>query len=213
MNKIIPFFFLLFLSLTSCIEIVEEITLHKDKSGNIKYRLETNQISSFLNSFSDFIDLPIENRLKTEVEKFALKIKHQEGIDSVKFNIDEKSGYSLLTLSFTNQDALNNAIYSILGYKKKMFSPKYIKITNHNFQRKNFSPWVKKYLEKEKVDIPGKELISMVTFKTIINYPVVVKKFKGKNLSLSTDRLKITQKNKLNDVFDNKTNVSIKSKQ
>jgi hypothetical protein len=213
MKKILLFLFIFPLGLTSCVEIVEEITLHSNKSGNIKYKLETDQFASFLNTFSEFIDGSIENQMKTQVEAFALNLKSQEGIDSVRFNTDGKSGNTLLEFSFTNPDALNNAIYKIFRYEKNMFSPKYIKLTNHNFQRKNFAPLVQKYLEKEKIKLQTRDIINLIAFKTIIQYPVEVKKYRGNNLEISDNRKSIIQKNKLSDVLENKTNVAIKSRQ
>ena len=213
MNKILPLFLLLFFLLSGCIEIIEEITLHNDNSGNIKYRIQTDQFGSIVNSLNDFIDVSIENQIKSKIEDFSFKLKNLEGIDSVKFNLNGKSDNSLLTFSFANPAVLNAAIYSMIGYKKNLFSPKYITITNHNFRRKNFSPWIKKYLNKENIEIPVRELISMVAYKTVIHYPVRVKKYKGKNLEITVDRMKITQRNRLRDVLDDKTNVSIKSRQ
>ena len=213
MKKILLFLLILSLGLTSCVEIVEEITLHNNKSGNIRYKLETNQLASFLNTFSEFIDGSIENQMKTQVAAFALNLKSQEGIDSVRFNMDGKSGNPFLEFSFTNPDALNNAIYKIFRYEKNMFSPKYIKLTNHNFQRKNFSPLVQKYLEKEKIELQAKDIVNIIAFKTIIHFPVEVNKYRGNNLEISDNRKSIIQKNKLSDVLENKTNVAIKSRQ
>jgi hypothetical protein len=213
MKKILLFILLFSLGLTSCVEIVEEITLHNNKSGNIKYKLETNQFASFLNTFSEFIDGSIENQMKSQVEAFALNLKSQEGIDSVRFNMAGTSGNTLLEFSFTNPDALNNAIYKIFRYEKNMFSPKYIKLTNYNFQRKNFAPLVQKYLEKEKIELQTRDIVNLIAFKTIIKYPVEIKKYRGDNLEISDNRKSIIQTNKLSDVLENKTNVAIKSRQ
>jgi hypothetical protein len=207
------FFSLLLLGFTSCIEIVEEITVHKNNSGSIKYRLETTRMSSLINSFTEIIDVSVENQLKEDIEAFALKLKSLEGIDSVRLKLDGKPGNYILQFSFENPDYLNNAIYSLLGYEKTMFSPKYLTLTDHRFHRNNFSPWIKKYLNKEEVEIPAKEFITMVNYKTIVNYPEKIKRYKGRNLIISEDRRHLTQRCKLQEVIDNKTNVSIRSKQ
>jgi hypothetical protein len=213
MKRIFSVFFLFLLSLTSCIEIVEEITLYDNHSGNIKYRLETNQIASFLNNLTDLLDGSFENHLKGKTREFAGKIKSYEGIDSVKFNWDGKKNKNLLEFSFSSPGALNDAIYQLIGYKKNLFTPVYIKATSHAFQRKNFAPWVKKYLENEGIEIPAKDFMDLVTYKTIVHYPTEVKRFKGKNLKLTDNRKGLIQTNNLREVLENKTNVSIKSKQ
>jgi hypothetical protein len=213
MKKILPFFILLFLSFTSCIEIVEEITMHDDNSGNIYYHLETNGISRLLNNFSGLLDSSIENQIKEYVEELAIKMKGQKGIDSVKYKLDGNKDNFQLRFSFAKPENLNDAIYNLLGYEENIFSPKYIKVNNHNFQRKNFAPWIKKYLAKVEIDLPLMDIASMVTYKTIVHFPKKVKHFKGSNLEISDDRMKLTQRKKLTEVLENKTNVSIKSKQ
>ncbi len=213
MKKFFPvFLFLTLLFTTSCIEIVEEITLHSNQSGNIKYRIKTNQFVSLLDKFSDIIDISLEKQLKTEAEKFAVKIRNQQGIDSIKINLDGKISSFSMGFSFSSADNLNNAIYHIFGYKPNMFSPKYLKVTSHKMSRKNFSPWVKKYFEQEGIEIPEGEITNMIYFKTIVNYPQKIKKQRGENIVLSANGKILSQRNTFTDVFDNKTNVSIKSR-
>jgi hypothetical protein len=212
MKRIFPVFIFLF-GFTSCIEIVEEITIFNNKSGNIKYRIETNQIASFLNKFTNLIDVTFENQLKEKTKALAGKINTYEGIDSVIYNWDGKKNKNLLEFSFTSADALNDAVYQLLGYKKSLFTPKYLKATDHKFQRKNFSPWVKKYLETEGIEIPIEEITNLVTYKTIVHYPKEVKKFSGKNLKLIDNRKQLVQTNNLKEVLENKTDVGIKSRQ
>ncbi len=212
MKKILPVFILLFLSLTSCIEIIEEITVHSDQSGKIKYRIKTNQIVSFLDNFSDLIDISLEKQLKSEAEEFASKLKNQQGIDSITINLEGKLSDYSMGFSFASADDLNNAVYRVLGYKENILSPKYLKITKHNFNRKNFSSWVKKYFDQEGIDFPSGDLLTMVYFKTIIYYPQEVKKYRGDNIELSGNRKQLSQKNPLIDVLENKTNVGIKSR-
>jgi hypothetical protein len=212
MKKIIPVVLIFTILFTGCIEIVEEITLHKNQSGNIRYRIKTNQLISFIDNFTNWIDLSFENQLKSEADKFASKIKKQEGIDSVKINLSGKFSDYNMGFSFSSADNLNNAFYEVFGYKPSIFSPKYLKVTEHHLSRKNFSPWVKKYFEQEGIELPTGELLNNVYFKTVIYFPKEIKKHRGDNISLSGDRKVLTQKNKLMNVIENKSNVSIKSK-
>jgi hypothetical protein len=213
MKKIFLVFLLLTILLaTSCIEIVEEITIHNDQSGNIKYKIKTNQIVSFFDKFSDIIDISLEKQLKTEAEKFAAKISGLQGIDSVKIKLDGKISNFSMGFSFCSADDLNNAIYKVFGYKQNMFSPKYLNVKEHKFNRINFSPWVKRYFEQEGINFPEEDILSMVNFKTIVYYPQKIKKYNGDNLVLSDNGKILSQKNSLIDLLENKTNVSIKSR-
>jgi hypothetical protein len=210
MKKQFPFIILLLLGLTSCIEIVEEITIYSNNSGKIKYRLETNQITSLINNLTGLLDVSTENKVKEMAGKYAAELESYNGIDSVRFSWNEKKSRNILEFSFSGADELNDAIYQLFGYKKNIFSPKYLKTNQHVFIRKNFSPWIKKYLESENIEIPEDDFLEMITYKTIIHYPKEVKKFRGSNIRLMSNGKQLVQTNNVKEVLENKTDVSIR---
>ena len=212
MKKIIPLIIILSVSLTSCIEIIEEITLNEDQSGSLSYRLETNELGSLLNNFTNLFDVSIENHLKGKIEELASSLKNKQGIKNVNFSIDKKSGSYGLMCDFSNSKDFNSALYEIFGYKKNLFTPGYIKVSKHKFKRINFAPWVKKYFENEDIQIPSEEILDMITFKTIINLHEEVKNMKNKTTRLSNSRKTVTQSYKAIDIINNKVNVKSRIK-
>jgi len=207
MKKFIPLIIILSVTLTSCIEIIEEITLNKDQSGSISYSLETNELGYLLNNFTNLFDVSIENHLKDKFEELASGLKNKQGINNVDLSIDKRSGSYGLMCDFSNSKDFNSALYEIFGYKKNLFTPGYIKVSKHKFKRINFAPWVKKYFEKEDIQIPAEEVLEMITYKTIINLPDEVKSVKNKTTKLSNNRKTVTQSYKAIDIINNKANV------
>ena len=207
MKKFIPLLIILSVSLTSCIEIIEEINVNKDQSGSILYRLETSELGSLLNNFTNLFDVSIENLLKDKIEELASKLKNKHGIKNVNFSIDERSGSYNLMCDFSNSKDFNSALFEVFGYKKNLFTPGYLKVSKHKFKRINFAPWVKKYFEEEDIKIPAEEVLDMITYKTIINLPYEVKSVKNKTAKLSNNRKTVTQSYKAIDIINNKVNV------
>ena len=210
MSKKFPVILLLCFGLTSCVEIVEEVTIYSNNSGNIKYRIETSQIASLINNLTGLLDVSSEKKVKEMARKYAVQLESYNGIDSVRFNWNEKKSQNILEFSFTGADELNDAIYQLFGYKKNIFSPKYLKTKQHVFVRKNFSPWVKKYFESEKIEIPKEDFLEMITYKTIIHYPKEVRRFKGSNIRLTNNGKQLVQINNLKEILENKADVGIR---
>ncbi len=210
MSKKFPVILLLCFGLTSCVEIVEEVTIYSNNSGNIKYRIETSQIASLINNLTGLLDVSSEKKVKEMARKYAVQLESYNGIDSVRFNWNEKKSQNILEFSFTGADELNDAIYQLFGYKKNIFSPKYLKTKQHVFVRKNFSPWVKKYFESEKIEIPEEDFLEMITYKTIIHYPKEVRRFKGSNIRLTNNGKQLVQINNLKEILENKADVGIR---
>jgi len=210
MKKTVWILILFTLLFSSCIEIVEEITINKDQSGKIGYRVETSRMISLLNNFTDLMDITIENQIKSEAERLANKIGREKGITNVKVNTKgDISNYSF-EFDFATADDLNTAIYHLFGLKQNMFTPKYLKIGSHHFKRKNFAPWVKRYFEEEGIKLPEKELMSVVNFKTVVNLPGEINNFRGNGLQVSNSKKSVIQKHPFPDILEDKANVGIK---
>jgi hypothetical protein len=212
MKKTVFILILFTILFSGCIEIVEEITINNDQTGKIEYRIETNQIISLLNNFTDMMDIALENQIKSEAKSLAERIGREKGIKNVKVNTKgDLTNYSF-EVDFASADDLNTAIYHLFGYKQNMLSPKYLKMGKHHFKRKNFAPYVKKYFEEEGIELPEEDLLSVVNFKTVVNFPRDIKNFRGDGLQLMNNKKTLIQKHPFSGILENETNVSIKTR-
>lgn len=198
--KILFVLFSVFL-FTSCIELVEEIKINKDASGTISWRLETDDwLSQFMNNFSlDQIN-PIEGN-EGEIHAFVQKLRKQDGITKVEYNL--LPGDQYISIAFKNTKSLNKALYAAFDHKKTCFTPSYIKITQNKVIRKNLSPYVKRYIKKEKISLPAEDILSNISLSTFIHTPDKIIKVKGKNIEHQEPQL-IKQSINISDFIHNK---------
>ncbi|MEZ5197085.1 MAG: hypothetical protein R2764_11955 [Bacteroidales bacterium] len=207
MNKILPIFIVIALTLTSCIEIIEEITINKDQSGSISYRLETGELSSILSNFAGFFENDFEKQMKEKVNEFARKLKGVEGISNLKYSANPRTGEFELKADFDNAKALNKALYQAFGYEKKTFSPGYLKISRHKFKRNNISPYIKQYLEREEFQMSSEHLLGMISFRTSVILPNKAKGYKPGNAKSSDGGKKISVTYPAEDIINNTTSM------
>lgn len=211
MKKLIPIVVIL-IAFSGCIEIHEEIHIHKDKSGSISYKLESSQLGFIFNKLSNIIDIKFEDQLKEKAQELAGLLKNKDGISNVEFNMDHRTMDYELRCNFSDTKKLNAAIYEAFGYKKTFFSPSYLKASNHSFKKINFSPLLKKYLEDEGIEIPAEYISDVIFFRSSIYIPEEVKKANGKEVNIISEKNMVYQKFRLTDVIENKVDVGIKIK-
>jgi hypothetical protein len=208
MKKLIPIV-VIFISLTSCIEIHEEIHIYKDQSGSLFYKLESSQLGYIFNKIANIIDINIEDQLKEKAKELAFKLKQKDGISHVEFNMDSRTMDYEIRCDFSNTKKLNAALYEAFGYKKTFFSPSYLKATNHKVKKINFAPMLKDYLADEGINIPSEYLSDVIYFKSTIYLPRKVKKAKGSQTNILNNENLVFQKFRITDVIEDKVDVGI----
>lgn len=210
MKKPLPYIVLLAFVMTSCIEIVETITIHKNQSGNIRYSLEAGKYSSFLSGITEFAGSSMQETLESQTASFKEKLKQLKGIDSIEYAFNTTSNEYFLKFSFSNVEDLNNAFYSISNNRKNIFSPDFMKISRHHVVRKNFVPLLNKYIETHRIDSSYIDFADFVSFKTIVQMPSQIKGVKGDNCRITEDKASVVQSNKVANIIAKTANLGIR---
>lgn len=206
-----PFLFVsIVLILSGCIEIVEDITIHNDKSGTFQYRIETSQGGSFLQNLTRLIDVSVEDQFRFEAEKFISELETQPGISNIHYNLNGRSGSYFLQFDFSDYKSFNNTLYAINGSKKTIFTPGYIKIGKSRFKKINLSPWLKMYIEKEHIEFPSPLLGDMITYKAIVHVPDEINRIKPGDTFIDRSQRKTIQQFRFKDILEGKVNTGIK---
>ncbi len=200
------------LSLSSCLEISETIKINKDQSGSVKYELKSTNTGNFLSKISGLFDISIEDQVISEAEKFVIQLRKQDGISNIQQNFDKHRGYYSVSFDFVNSKYVNEAVYNLAGSKKNIFTPGYIKVNKSQFKKINFSPWIKRYLEKEKIELPASPLTEAITFTSIVELPNTIVKVKPKNVIISKDQKVVTQEFPLLEITSGKAKTGIRIK-
>jgi len=171
---------IIFLSLTGCVEIVEEIKINPDKSGSISFSLDLGVLgNSFLNIAKDYIDLSMMDDIKKQPFISAKVLDKTKGIRNILPVSDNDKGLYALSFDFDNDNALNNAFYKMFNSNKNIFLPKVIKITKRKLKITNLAPVIRYFTNKYEKDIKNNKLFSLVSFKQTFVLPGEVKKVKN----------------------------------
>ena len=203
---------LILTAFTGCIEIVETITVHADKTGKVSYSLKTNEKGFLLNNLAGLFDISIHEDVFREADKFANQLKKQPGISNIKLVSDKATNNFELNFEFTNSKDLNKAFYSMSGNKKTIVSPGYLKIKNHRVKKINFSPWVMTYLERENIKIPDSYLTAMITYTSIVEVPDEIKNFAPPTVKVSKNQKVARNSYSINDILEEKVNTGMRIK-
>jgi hypothetical protein len=123
MKKILLFLFLI-LSLVSCIEINDDITINSDGSGTFKYVVNLSDSKMKVNSILalDSLDgkkVPSIDEIKEIISEYKTKLSNKEGISNVKVETDFTNFILRFQCDFKNVTALQQAIREIAIEKDK----------------------------------------------------------------------------------------------
>lgn len=172
MRKLIWLFALLLsLGLSSCIDILDEITLNDDKSGSVFIGIESQLLGSIMEAAKEQVGKKTTESLEEFPNKSKDKIKNIKGISAVKSFNQIKEGRIGISFNFDNPKALNLAYYTLLEIKKSWYSPNIVKISNHKISRRNLTKQIIDQVNQENPEIKNSEYLKYFTLKTIIRLP------------------------------------------
>jgi hypothetical protein len=125
-KSLLYFTLLLLLSLSSCLEIIEDIKLNSDGSGSFKLIVNMSQSKSQLDKIfsQDSIQghvIPKKNTIITQFQSLLENLKNQTGITEVLGNSDLENYKTEISLKFNNLQSLNLALKNII----KFYNPKF----------------------------------------------------------------------------------------
>ncbi|MCO5233223.1 MAG: hypothetical protein LC105_02900 [Chitinophagales bacterium] len=159
MRKIFNLFILLFISLsfTSCLDIIENINIHKNGSGEYSLKITINE--TLKKNMTQSLEAQLQESNKTEIEsdeegedsykasleKIVNQLKEVKGLSNIKMFFDEEKFEYGYQYSFENLQALNQAMETTAG----TYTPK----IPENFQAgKKKKTFVSKssYIEEQK---------------------------------------------------------------
>lgn len=124
--KLFYSFVLLFslLGLTSCIEIIDDITLKNDGSGTLKYTINLSESKVKINSILalDSLDgkkVPSISEMEERIASFKKKLSAKTGISNVTIESNFTTYIFKLQCDFTNVIALQNALKDVIEEESK----------------------------------------------------------------------------------------------
>ncbi|GAB5417427.1 MAG: hypothetical protein Crog4KO_30090 [Crocinitomicaceae bacterium] len=192
------FFFLiisLFTFLTSCVEIIDDLTLNLDGSGTLKYNLNLSSSKVKINSLLalDSLDgkkVPSIPEIKSKVFRIEEMLNQQEGITEAKIEADYANFVFKLKCDFNSLEDLQAAMKTvILAENKNKPIPEleynWLSYNDTTVQRSVPELTIQKSREIKDSD---RSLLRDGTYTSITRFESEVEKFDNENARLSTNK-------------------------
>jgi len=195
-------------SLSSCVELVEEINIRSDQSGQYHLYLNYSGLSSFLTLIPTNFSAPI-------LEEDVQKLEKQAGIHNLSSQIELQNARFSIQFDFDNIKQLNNAFYALFDTRKHFYQKSFIKANKHKIKRPNLSPYLLKYIEENRLQeqIP-KNALNYVDYRLIIHTPKEIRSAKPKTTPTDSNPYTYTQvyplKTLLTDNLSTKVSIRLK---
>ncbi len=175
-----------------CFEIVEEVTIREDGSGQATITLNISQSKTKLASIMllDSINgyqVPTEGDIRTHITELAQKISEAKGVSHVKKVINFEDYIFSLSCDFADVDALNIVLSSISSKKEAQLIAKHKQFTYKNkvFKR-NYHYNIASEFNRIKSD--DRQILEGATVTSIYRFEKPVVKVKNKAAKISKNK-------------------------
>ncbi len=200
----------------SCFEIIEEVFLKNDGSGNLQITLNLSRSKTKLNSIIKMKtinghDVPSKEDIKSKVKEIENTVAKTAGITAVKTNIDFDNYIISMSCNFNKITQLNNIVKNITdkGNKNKRWQEKsfeYDAATN-TFERLNKISLKEDYNKMSNAD---KEVFATANYTAIYKFESSAIAASNKETKIATSKKAVMLKLNMLDIITNKKSIENK---
>lgn len=201
--------------LSSCFQVVEEITMRNDGTGDVMLTINLSQSKTkvasvmLLDSVQGY-KVPSKQKIQKELNEAAAYLRKSEGITNVKTTSDFNNYIATISFSFKDASNINNITKNILAQQK-------IKATNtssytYNKTTKTFN---RKYqavasakTEYNKLKSKDKAVFNGAMYTSIYRFESPVTSTSNSASNLSKSKKAVMLKASVMDLINGKINVS-----
>ena len=212
--KLLLFIFLIPV-LSSCFEVIEEISMKNDGTGDVTLTINLSQSKTkvasvmLLDSVQGY-KVPSKQKIQQELNEAVSYLRKSEGISNVKSTSDFNNYIATISFSFKDVSNINNITKNILARQK-------IKATNtssytYNKATKTFS---RKYqaigtakTEFNKLKAKDKAVFNGATYTSIYRFESVVTSSSNPASNVSKSKKAVMLKSSITDLINGNINVS-----
>lgn len=191
-------FFACTLGLTSCIEIIDDVTVNNDGSGNLKYTINLSASKVKINSILALDSLeghrvPSKDEISERITAFQKKLEAKTGISNVLVESNFTDYIFKVQCDFTSIEALQTAIKDVV---KEESQEKNLKELEHNWMSWDGTKLVRSVpditIERAKsLKAEDAELLKQGNYTSITRFQRPIDKFDNTNAILSKNRLAV----------------------
>lgn len=175
-------------SLTSCIEILDDLTLNNDGSGTFKYTINLSSSKVKVNSILalDSLDgkkVPSIDEISDKIDNVVDKLKEQEGISNVQMESNYDDFIFKLQCDFTSIKTLQDAVTNIIKIEAKKsdlkdFDTRWLSYEDDKLTRSIPQITIEKTSQLKKEDA---ELLKEGSYTTITRFERDVESYENEN--------------------------------
>jgi hypothetical protein len=210
------FLFLSLISFTSCFEIVEQVFLKPDGSGNLQLVLNLSKSKTKINSFIKMKTvnghaIPSQQEIKTKIADIEKTTAKTAGISNVKTSMDFDNYIVSITCNFAKISQLNNVVKNIV--EKENNKSKYIEksyeydVASNIFARLNKVSVKKDYNKMTNAD---KEVFATANYTAIYKFENTVGSVSNKDAKISPSKKAVMLQQNVLDIITEKKSIENK---
>jgi len=199
---------------SSCFQVIEEVNMKNDGSGDILITINLSQSKTkvaslmLLDSINGY-KVPSKKDIQAKMNEAVSYLKSKDGISNIKQSIDFNTYIATLSFSFKNVSNLNNISNHILknqNIKSSAASYTYSKATN-TFVR-NYQYVGKAKSEYNKLKEQDRAIFKTATYTSIYRFEQSINKQNNPLATISKTKKAILLKCSILDLINNKVNIS-----
>ncbi|PWS31290.1 hypothetical protein [Pedobacter paludis] len=217
LKKFYAYFLLIALTsfLSSCFQVIEEITIKNDGTGDVVLTINLSQSKTkvasvmLLDSIQGY-KVPSKAKIQQELNEVVAYLKKSEGISNVKSTSDFNNYIATISFSFKDVSNINNITKNILAQQKikanNSSTYSYNKLTK-TFSRKYQATGTAK-TEFNKLKNQDKAVFNTATYTSIYRFESTVTNTSNPASNISKSKKAVMLKSSIMDLINGKVNVS-----
>ncbi|WP_316827659.1 hypothetical protein [Pedobacter miscanthi] len=200
---------------SSCFEVIEEISMKNDGTGDVVLTINLSQSKTkvasvmLLDSVQGY-KVPSRQKIQQELNEAVAYLKKSEGISNVKSSSDFNNYIATISFSFKDVSNINNITKNILAQQKikatNTSSYSYNKATK-TFSRK-YQPVGTAKTEFNKLKAKDKAVFNGATYTSIYRFESLVTSSINPASNVSKSKKAVMLKSSIMDLINGKINVS-----
>jgi uncharacterized protein YfcZ (UPF0381/DUF406 family) len=199
---------------SSCFEIVEQVFVKNDGSGNFQLVLNLSKSKTKLNSIMKMKtvnghNVPSEQEIKNRIAEVEKATAKTAGISNVKTSIDFDNYIATLNCNFNNVNQLNAIVKNLSEKEKDKYAEKSydFNAASNIFMRLNKISLKKDYNKMSNAD---KEIFATANYTAIYKFESVVNTVSNKDANVSPSKKAVMLKENVLDVITEKKSIENK---
>ncbi|AHM62011.1 hypothetical protein D770_18800 [Flammeovirgaceae bacterium 311] len=195
----------LFVSLSSCLEITEQVRLRENGSGQFTFTVDMSEAEPLLNMVKGFSaeadPEQVSTDLETGMEGAYQRLQSVKGVHQPTLIRSDNGLLSGITFEYDNIEALNNAI-NVVHNNKPELKEAYFAWDGKQLHRLNTLKIENEIKEKTGNDLNGldltvngksiKEMMGSMVYRTEYTFDKPIRSISNSNATLSADKRKVT---------------------